>query len=186
MKNYEVISANFREQGENTRYSAILSVPNTKVKNVSVVMKDDGEVVAYPPQEKYTAKVDGQDVVKYNRVVVFRDAKAMNAAADALVKNPTSDIRLLQTPFDIKGGKRLGYATLTGDVTLNVIVMVYKDGTKNLYIPREKYQDQEGKDQAVIFVKPISGETDEEYKAEKEALIDAILAVATPAEQKGE
>lgn len=186
MKNYEVINANFREQGENTRYSAILSVPNTKVKNVSVVMKDDGEVVAYPPQEKYTAKVDGQDVVKYNRVVVFRDAKAMNAAADALVKNPTSDIRLLPTPFDIKGGKRLGYATLTGDVTLNVVVMAYKDGTKNLFIPREKYKDGDGNDQTIIFVKPISGETNEEYTAEKEALIDAIIAVATPAEEKGE
>ena len=186
MKNYEVINANYAEQGDKVRYSAILSVPNTKVKSVSVIVKDDGETVAYPPQERYTVKGDNGDVTKYRKVVVFKDAKAMNAAADALVKNPTEDIHLLQTPYDIKGGKRIGFATLTGDVTLNVTVVVDKDGKRSLFIPGEKYTNNEGKDAFSVYVRPISGESKEEYDAEKEALIDAIIAVAKPYEQKGE
>jgi hypothetical protein len=186
MKNYnEVISATMNEKDGRVVYSAILDLPNAVVSDVSVIMKDDGTVVAYPPQDKYTTKDEnGNDVVKYRRVVVFKDAKAMNAAAEELVKNPTDKIYLFETPKDIKGGKRLGVAALTGDITLCVTAIVTED-KRSLIIPGREYKTKDGTDAKSFFARPFDSKG-EEYQADKEALIDEIIAIAKPYEKKGE
>lgn len=182
MKNYEVISSTINEKDGKVSYSAILSVPNATVKDVSVIVNDNSETLAYPPQERYeTTDANGEKVVKYSKVVVFKDAKAMNEAADALLKNPTDDIYLLPTPKDIKGGKRVGVATLVGDVTLRVTVLVNED-KKSLVLPGRQYE-AEGQKRKALFVK-LFDSNDDAAKADREALVEEIIANAKPYEKK--
>jgi hypothetical protein len=172
MKNLTIKNATIYDNGTMT---ALIGVSNAKVADNTVIKKDDGSVLALPPQEQY--EKDG--VKKYARVLTYANGEAMSAAAAALLDAPTDDIFLYAEPFAVNGGSKVGIATLTGDVTLKVTVIKKEDGTYSLVLPGRKYTNKEGKTRTAYFVWPFDTKGDE-LKAEIDALVADIVAQAKP------
>ena len=174
MKNYELKNATLYENGVVT---ALLGVKDVRIQDCTVAKLDDGKVVAWPPQERY----EKDEKVTYKKVVTW-NGEAMNAAAAALVENPTNNIRMLDNPFDIANGKKIAFATMTGDCTAKVTVFINEKGEKNLALPSgEKFTNKDGVTKTPNLVWPFKT-TGDELKAEIAALIDEIVENAVERE----
>jgi hypothetical protein len=163
---------------ENGVVTALIGVENARVQDCTVAKLDNGDVVAWAPQERY--EKDGN--VTYKKVVTW-NGEAMNAAAAALVANPTEDLHLYAEPFAVNGGSKIGVATLVGDCTVKVTVLTKEDGSKTLVLPGRKYTSKDGKTRTAYFVWPFETSGDE-LKAEIDALVAEIVANAKPYEPK--
>lgn len=149
-----------------------------EVRNVSIVKTDKGEIKAFAPSIPFTT-ANGEK--KYDKIVVFKDHKAADEAAAKLYES--KDFHPFQTPIAIKGGEKVGTATLKARVSLKVTVLPEtEDKSATLIVPSRKYNDKDGNPKSVCYVWPFT-KTGDELKDEIADLMSQIIAEAQPAEQ---
>lgn len=165
------------------KISAMLDTEGlVEVHNVSIVRTDDGEIKAYPPNREYTTKNGAKG---YEKIVFFKDFSAADAEAARMVNEKDEKFYAFSKPVDIKGGQKLGIATLKAHVALKVSVLsATEEKAARLLIPSREYTKKgEDEKRTAYFVWPFSNQG-EELKAEIAALTDQIIAEAKPYEPK--
>jgi hypothetical protein len=157
--------------GDRTTYTAVLETEGP-VRSCAIFADAEGKHIGVPPQQAYTDK-DGNK--KYANVV-FADREALNAAAEAAVKDGT--VRLMDNPVETSLGKKIGYATLAvPTVDVRVRVNVTKDGVPYMRLPGTNYtaKDENGNDvnKVSYFVYIPKEECDELAKQVVDTAVEA-------------
>ena len=112
MKTRDVISATKFADGN---ISFLVKIEDATVPGCSVIVKDDGSLIVYAPTKPYPGK-DGK--TKYNRIITFSDPASMSQQVQTMLETNSENFTRFQTPVPIKGGERIGTATVTGTIVL--------------------------------------------------------------------
>lgn len=165
------------------KISAMLDTEGlVEVHNVSIVRTENGEIKAYPPTREYPTKDGGKG---YEKIVFFKDFEAADAEAARMVNEKDEKFYEFNKPIDIKGGQKLGIATMKAHVKLKVSVLpATEEKAARLIIPSREYAKKgETEKKTAYFVWPFANQG-EKLKEEIAALIEQITAEAKPYEPK--
>ena len=168
---------------ENGNISALLDTEGlVGVSNVSIVRTEDGQIKAYPPTRPYTTK-DGSKA--YDKIVFFKSFEEADAEAARMVEEQDAKFYAFSNPVKIKGGEKIGIATLQAHVALKVSVLpATEDKPARLIIPTREYTKKgETEKRTGYYVWPFTNQGDE-LKAEIAAMTEQIIAEAKPYEPK--
>lgn len=171
---------------ENGNITALLDTEGlVGVNNVTIVRAEDGSIKAYPPTRPYTAK---NGTKGYEKIVFFKNFEEADAEAARMVEEQDDKFYPFREPMQIKGGQKLGLATLQAHIALKVSVLpATADKAARLIIPTREYnkklEDGKTERKTGYYVWPFTQQGDE-LKTEIAALTEQIIAEAKPYEPK--